>query len=248
MEFYERILRYISCDHERKNHYVLRGSLLFRQQVDANRTVKDLDIFITPQYFDSHALGSNPTALVAELVAILDNVASDTNTRIIDVYSEYFVSTRTITVTIAHDDTTITIDIGRDADGLPYEPFTYMTLGGDCLVLMASPVWVALAWKLQILMRGSWRPKDVHDCVQLIEHVVAEPPQPIFRETLTMLIAYRGVDDGRVAVMREHGYGKSACARKKWNRYVNETGSTPIASMDDCWKIIFDWMDKYFFR
>jgi hypothetical protein len=226
MELLELILVEISKNTIAQKNYILRGSMLYRQRIDSKKQVKDLDLFIVPQYFDLCNL-----SILENLIENINNIMCKLFT-IESVYHDYFHIHKIITVTLKSKEfgTIVKLDIGRDADDLMYYPFNYQLLNGDFIQLQVSPICVDLAWKIQLLLKGSWRPKDVYDANLLHRYLknnnqFSEEFISLFWETFKNVMKYRGLLlDNTLPLITNKKFGKSRSAKQRWKKWQKNSG------------------------
>ena len=253
MEVLEALLCAIANVPNRKRNYILRGSMLYRQRIDRNRTVKDMDIFIRASYFDDHNFRNVENLLteVKDIIHLTNNGRSECSgvIELVDTFSGYFDATFVIVVNLkcVQNDGKILLtsfDVGRDCDEIPIEPFIYSTVKGEQIEISVSPIFVSIAWKTQILFRGCWRAKDVYDLSYLIANHVRNINMTYFCKTFKSIMEYRKISLQNLELVRNRKFGQSKSAKRKWRKWQERNGMHSV-NMEDTWKCVFDWMDTW---
>ena len=243
LEKLETLIVAISKDPRTRNNFIIRGSALFRQRINPTRVVKDLDVYVAPDYFDQHGLNEYATfvehftrGIIASTPFVVLCVTPQQHYN----YQQYKHVQFKLGLSL-DDPTPVILDVGRDADGLPYEPFDYRLSAGAAQITV-SPVIVDLAWKIQLIIHARWRPKDVLDANVLRDYLNCTFDPKIFSDLLSKVMKFCGTPPERLMLLVERKFGKSSSARQKWRKWHRQNPGNDHVLMQASFDRLYDWV------
>jgi len=226
----EGFLRRLSMNKKYAETWILRGSLVMRQW-SKNRVVKDIDFYILQEdnfIFDSDEIKN----IIKEILlsVTMDNLIMED----IDYQVTWFDEVNgghkgiRITLKVSHSvekwSEIIIIDLGLDdplSDDNPW--IDYKTLNGDILMIRSSPPIVALAWKLQLLLKGNWRAKDVADIYVLTDFMKNTINEIDLQHAVIRIFKFRNQSIDKLQLLLKRKMGHSRQARIKWKNFLSES-------------------------
>ena len=233
----EGILLRLTLFPQYANKYILRGSLMMRQW-QPDRPVKDIDFYIS----DTELKDIDTNRVRSEIFEILSVDAPDdliivktegtdlVNMEVTETWYEKDTGTYKgvqILFNVIHLidkwQSPVLIDVGLDDPLATNNPWMdYKTLDGKLLKIRSSPPVVALAWKLQLLVHGNWRAKDVADCYILVKSMRKEWESEELKATVKRIFAFRNQPLTNLKLLLELKMGLSRQAKRKWKKYFSE--------------------------
>lgn len=251
----ESILKTIANDPHINKYFVLRGSILFKQRISKSRIAKDIDFFVDPKYFKDKGdiyeclleqgkriLSANP-----EYDITIKNISDDDGLKIqkcvlfdidaikkSDNSSAQIVSSR--------------LDIGCDCPFIDYEYFEYRLIDDNYIDIKVSPIYISAAWKIQLIIGGNWRPKDVYDLyliMKILDIINFTHYRDNLYSILFYILDYRKIPIENMGLFINEKFGKSGSARKKWKKW-QQTENTHSIDMDTTFQYLFKCFQNTF--
>jgi hypothetical protein len=236
-------------------NFVLRGSLLFKKRVNSERSVKDIDFFIIPEYFREKKFFQKEN-LISVAKSILDNV-EDYKITIKSIFTDFFEDQHHITFSLiarrksdllGKNTIETNLDIGLDANNLKYIDFDYELQNKEFLKIKVSPKYVSAAWKIGLILKGNWRVKDVIDLYYIMKSLENDTSSDKFKfefgSSIKEILSFSKIDKSRINLFLQKKFGKSRGARKKWKNYNQNQNVNNDLEMSETFNYISDSLSK----
>ena len=229
IESLEGFLRRLIKFDQYAEKWILRGSLVMRQWCP-HRSVKDIDFYILQDstIFEESDIRKDIETILS--VDTNDHLRFEIVNYDVTWFSEINGGHKGARVhmsvinLIDKWSEIIIMDLGLDdplSDDNPW--ISYVTLGGDILSIRSSSPTVALAWKLQLLLQGNWRAKDVTDIYVLTDIIKQQSfDWNLLWQTIIRIFKFRNQPLDRFKMLFELKLGHSRTAKRKWRKFQED--------------------------